>query len=184
MKIKKSQLRRIIQEEKSRILAEESRLDESGQTNEELLAMALRQLHKAERTSGYADVRALITNAMAMIAKVQENLVVKAIGGRTSAEIQSEQKTRAILRRLLEGQSVGTLYDKSELDQAIQGKHISIGLGGFGMYVDVEGAGTYNADDALGELWGEMGPDGALAYLKGIAASVAIDPDTAEDLGL
>ena len=183
MKITKRQLRRIIQEEKSRILAEESRLDESGQTNEELLAMALRQLHKAEGVA-LPNMRALITNAMAMIAKVQENLVVKAIGGRTSAEIQSEQKTRAILRRLLEGQSVGTLYDKSELDQVIQGKHISIGLGGFGMYVDVEGAGTYNADDALGELWGEMGPDGALAYLKGIAASVAIDPDTAEDLGL
>ena len=101
------------------------------------------------------------------------------------AKILTEQKIREAVRRsLLEGRPVGMLLDRSELVQVIQGKNIEIALGGFGMYVDVEGQAMYNADDVLGDLFGEMGPDGALAYLQRIAASVSVDPDTAEDLGL
>ena len=110
------------------------------------------------------------------------------------AKILTEQKIREAVRRsLLEGhpgseRGIGPhlsgFRSRRALVQVIQGKNISIALGEYGMYVDVEGQGTYNADDVLGDLWEEMGPDGALAYLQGIASSVSVDPDSAEDFGL
>ncbi len=68
MKIKKSQLKQIIAEEKERML------EETARSNDELLTMAMTKLVRAEKVSGYPDVRELIVNAMSYIAAVQDRL--------------------------------------------------------------------------------------------------------------
>lgn len=68
MKITKKQLKQIIAEEKERML------EETARSNDELLTMAMTKLVRAEKVSGYPDVRELIVNAMSYIAAVQDRL--------------------------------------------------------------------------------------------------------------
>ncbi len=98
-------------------------------------------------------------------------------------KVLAERKVRRIVRRRLMEQA-GTLASEGDLVSAIKGKDIKISMGGSGMQIDIQGETSYNADDVLGQMWEEMGPEGALQALEGSARSVSIDPDTAEDLGL
>ena len=68
MKITKKQLKQIIAEEKERML------EETARSNDELLTMAMTKLVRAEKVSGYPDVRELIVNAMSYISAVQDRL--------------------------------------------------------------------------------------------------------------
>ena len=70
MKITKKQLKQIIAEEKERML------EETARSNDELLTMAMTKLVRAEKVSGYPDVRELIEDAMSYIAVVQRNLAL------------------------------------------------------------------------------------------------------------
>ena len=98
-------------------------------------------------------------------------------------KVLAERKVRRIVRHRLMEQA-GTLASEGDLVSAIKGKDIKISMGGSGMQIDIQGETSYNADDVLGQMWEEMGPEGALQALEGSARSVSIDPDTAEDLGL
>ena len=76
MKLTKKRLQQIIAEE-------QYLLEGAPRSNEELLNMAMTKLVRAEKVSGYPDVRELIEDAMSYIALVQQRLVTKAIGGKS-----------------------------------------------------------------------------------------------------
>ena len=77
MKLTKERLNQIIAEE-------QALLEGAPRSNDDLLTMAMTKLVRAEKVSGYPDVRALIEDAMSYIALVQQRLVTKAIGGKSS----------------------------------------------------------------------------------------------------
>ena len=77
MKLTKKRLQQIIAEE-------QSLLEGAPRSNDELLTMAMTKLVRAEKVSGYPDVRELVEDAMSYIALVQQRLVTKAIGGKSS----------------------------------------------------------------------------------------------------
>ena len=102
------------------------------------------------------------------------------------AKLLSEQKVRRIVRRrLLE--NVMRPASPAELLDMIKGREADLSLGGSGMVIYLDGnyqSGYINAEDALDQMFNEMGPEEAIEALRGSASMLEIDEETMMELGL
>ena len=103
------------------------------------------------------------------------------------AKVLAEQKVRRLVRRRLLEANVLRPNTPDELLAMIAGKEADLSLGGSGMVIYLDGNytdGYINAENALGQMFGEMGPEAAIEALRGSAGMLEIDEETMMELGL
>ena len=103
------------------------------------------------------------------------------------AKVLAEQKVRRIVRRRLLEANVLRPNTPDELLAMIAGKEADLSLGGSGMVIYLDGNytdGYINAENALDQMFGEMGPEAAIEALRGSAGMLEIDEETMMELGL
>ena len=217
MKITKRQLRRIIKEEKAKVLAEQKvrRI-----VRRRLIEMAGGVKTVSTDQGGYTDGRGYVTNAQDHSLDQLQDLidmgVQQVVDSDASGETipmkdwipivvdaarennedrygkperwkggLTESKRRRARRRLLE--NVMRPASPAELLDMIKGREADLSLGGSGMVIYLDGNytdGYINAENALDQMFNEMGPEEAIEALRASASMLEIDEDTMMELGL
>tara|TARA_B100000683_G_scaffold159711_1_gene154018 strand:- start:380 stop:1039 length:660 start_codon:yes stop_codon:yes gene_type:complete len=217
MKITKRQLRRIIKEEKAKVLAEKKvrRI-----VRRRLIEMAGGVKTVSTDQGGYTDGKGYVTNAQDHSLDQLQDLIDMGVqqvvdsdaSGETIAMKDwipivvdaarennedrygkperwkgglTESKRRRRLRRLLE--NVMRPSSPAELLDMIKGREADLSLGGSGMVIYLDGnyqGGYINAENALDQMFNEMGPEEAIEALRSSASMLEIDEDTMMELGL
>ena len=217
MKVSKRQLRRIIREEKAKVLAEQKvrRI-----VRRRLIEMAGGVKTVSTDQGGYTDGRGYVTNAQDHSLDQLQDLIDMGVQQVVDADASgetiamkdwipivvdaarennedrygkperwkgglTESKRRRMRRRLLE--NVMRPSSPAELLDMIKGREADLSLGGSGMVIYLDGnyqSGYINAENALDQMFNEMGPEEAIEALRGSASMLEIDEDTMMELGL